>query len=88
MTGPYDNIVALVASARRFQDIAAKAGVDIVLSNHERDYDQNKRLAALRANPTGPNPSTLGPAKVRAFLQVLDHCAQALAMAAKAAPPT
>jgi metallo-beta-lactamase class B len=88
VTSPYDNLVAYGASARRFETVAANAGADVLLSNHERYIDLNKRLGAMRANPAGPNPFILGAARVRSFLQVLDHCTQALALASASKPST
>jgi metallo-beta-lactamase class B len=81
------NLVEYSASARRFRDVAAKAGVDAMLSNHERYGDVNKRVNAMLVNPAGPNPFILGSATSLAFMDVLDHCTQALALAAKAKPP-
>src|SRR5438270_7732429 len=84
-TSPYDNLVAYSSSARRFEDVAAKAGADVLLSNHGRYFDLEKRLGANRANPAGPNAFILAPARVRNYLQVADHCAQAIALAQNAA---
>ena len=84
-TSPYDNLVAYSSSARRFEDVAAKAGADVLLSNHGRYFDLDKRLGANRANPAGPNAFILTPARVRNYLQVADHCSQAIALAQNAA---
>jgi metallo-beta-lactamase class B len=84
-TIPYDNLVAYSSSARRFEDVAAKAGADVLLSNHGRYFDLDKRLGANRANPAGPNAFLLNPTRVRNYLQVADHCAQAIALAQNAA---
>ena len=82
-TSPHDNLVAYASSARRMQDVAAKAGADVLLSNHGRVIDIDKRLGANRANPAGPNAFLLTPVKVQNYLQVADHCAQAIAIAAQ-----
>src|SRR5438094_399469 len=84
-TSPYDNLVAYSSSARRFEDVAAKAGADVLLSNHGRYFDLDKRIGANRANPAGPNAFILTPARVRSYMQVADHCAQAIALAQNAA---
>jgi metallo-beta-lactamase class B len=84
-TSPYDNLVAYSSSARRFEDVAAKAGADVLLSNHGRYFDLDKRLGANRANPAGPNAFLLNPTRVANYLQVADHCGQAIALAQNAA---
>jgi metallo-beta-lactamase class B len=81
---PYDNLVAYSSSARRFQGLAAKVGADVLLSNHGRYIDLEKRLGANRANPAGPNAFLLTPTRVRNYLEVADHCAQAIAIAQNA----
>jgi metallo-beta-lactamase class B len=81
---PYDNLVAYSSSARRFQGLAAKVGADVLLSNHGRYIDLEKRLGANRANPAGPNAFLLTPTSVRNYLEVADHCAQAIAIAQNA----
>jgi metallo-beta-lactamase class B len=84
-TSPYDNLVAYSSSARRFEDVATKAGADVLLSNHGRYFDLDKRLGANRANPAGPNAFLLNPTRVRNYLEVADHCGQAIALAQNAA---
>jgi metallo-beta-lactamase class B len=84
-TSPYDNLVAYSSSAQKFEKVAAQAGADVLLSNHGRYVDLDKRLGANRANPAGPNAFILTPARVRDYLQVADHCAQAIALAQTAA---
>ncbi len=76
-----DNVIAYSASARRFSDIASKAKSDILLSNHGRVIDFAKRAGANRANPAGPNAFILNPTRVKNYLAVADHCAQAIALA-------
>jgi hypothetical protein len=73
--------VAYSSSARRFSDTAAKAGADVLLSNHGRYFDFDKRVGANRANPAGPNAFILNSTRVKNFLTVADHCAQAIALA-------
>jgi metallo-beta-lactamase class B len=84
-TSPYDNLVAYSSSARRFENVATQAGADVLLSNHGRYFDIDKRLGANRANPAGPNAFLLNPTLVRNYLQVADHCSQAIALAQNAA---
>jgi metallo-beta-lactamase class B len=65
-------------SARRFKDLAAKAGVDVILSNHS-DYDGSKtKLPALAARKPGErHPYVIGNAAVTRYLTVAEECAQA-----------
>jgi metallo-beta-lactamase class B len=84
-TTPYDNLVAYSSSARKFETVATQAGADVLLSNHGRYFDLDKRVGANRANPAGPNAFILTPARVRNYLQVADHCAQAVALSQAAA---
>jgi len=83
---PADNLVAYSASAKKFAGIAAKSNADILLSNHGRYIDMDKRLGANRANPGGPNAFLLSPKKVGEYFAVADHCAQALSLARSAKP--
>ena len=65
-------------SARRFKEITAKAGADIILSNHT-DFDGSKtKLPALAQRKAGdPNPYVIGAANVQRYLTTVDECAQA-----------
>jgi metallo-beta-lactamase class B len=84
-TTPYDNLVAYSSSAQRFETIATQAGADVLLSNHGRYLDFDKRVGANRANPAGPNAFILTPARVKGYLDVANHCSQAVALAQSAA---
>jgi metallo-beta-lactamase class B len=66
------------ASARRFKEITAKAGADVILSNHT-DFDGSKmKIPALERRKAGePNPYVIGTAGVQRYLTVVDECAQA-----------
>jgi len=65
-------------SARRFKDIAAKAGADVLISNHTIFDGSKTKLPALeRRKPGDPNPYVIGPAGVQRYLTVVDECAQA-----------
>jgi metallo-beta-lactamase class B len=84
VTSPHDALVAFGTAARRFEGIAASAGADVLLTNHERYIDLNQKLFSMRANPAGPHPFIVGATRVRNYMQVLDHCTQALALASDA----
>jgi metallo-beta-lactamase class B len=66
------------ASARRFRELAAKAGADVLLSNHS-NYDGTKtHLPALARRKTGdPHPYVVGNDSVGRFLTVAEECAKA-----------
>ena len=65
-------------SARRFKDIATKAGADVILSNHT-DFDGTKRKLPLLAQRKAgdPHPMVIGSAGVQRYLTTVDECAQA-----------
>ena len=65
-------------SARRFRDVVAKAGADVLLSNHP-NYDGSKtNLPAIAARKAGErHPYVIGSDRVRRFLTVAEECAQA-----------
>jgi metallo-beta-lactamase class B len=66
------------ASARRFKDIAAKAGADVLISNHTIFDGSKEKIPALaRRKPGDPNPYVIGTAGVQRYLTVVDECAQA-----------
>jgi metallo-beta-lactamase class B len=69
---------AYADSAARMREIAARAGADVLLSNHT-DYDGSKiKLPALSKRTAGaPNPYVVGPDSVRRYLTVANECAQA-----------
>ena len=71
----FDNYAA---SARKFRDVATKAGADVLLSNHP-DYDgSTTNLPAVKARKAGDrHPYVIGNDRVRRFLTVADECAQA-----------
>jgi metallo-beta-lactamase class B len=80
---PADRLKMYSESARRFEQIAIQAKPDIMLSNHDGFGEYFKRVAAMKANPGGPNPFVVGVDGVRRYLQVLDQCSQALVLAQK-----
>jgi metallo-beta-lactamase class B len=65
-------------SARRFRELAAKAGADVLLSNHS-NYDGTKtHLPALARRQAGePHPYVVGNDSVGRFLTVAEECAKA-----------
>jgi metallo-beta-lactamase class B len=75
------SLEAYVRSAQRFDDIAQKAGADIILSNHT-DWDGSKvNLTRLeKREPDSPNPYVVGTPAVRRYLEVARECATARLM--------
>jgi metallo-beta-lactamase class B len=69
---------AYAKSAARFRDIAARAGADVILSNHT-EYDGSKtKLPAVQARKAGDkNPYVVGPDVVKRYLTIANECAQA-----------
>jgi metallo-beta-lactamase class B len=65
-------------SAERFRAIAARAGADVILSNHTYLNGSTTKLAALaRRRPGEPHPYVVGSASVDRYLTVAEECAQA-----------
>src|SRR5262249_8678976 len=65
-------------SARRYKDITAKAGADVLISNHTIvDGSKTKLPALARRKPGDPNPYVIGRNAVQRYLTVVDECAQA-----------
>jgi metallo-beta-lactamase class B len=75
------------ASARRFKDVVAKAGADVLISNHTIFDGSKTKIPALeRRKPGDPNPYVIGQSAVQRYLTVVDECAQAGLAAAKQHP--
>jgi metallo-beta-lactamase class B len=69
---------AYSGSAQRFRDLAAKAGADVLISNHTIYDGSEAKLAALaKRKPGDPNPYVVGSDSVRRYLTVADECAKA-----------
>ena len=69
---------AYAASAQRFKDIAAKAGADVMLSNHTvYDGSKTKLPAVLARKPGERHPYVGGPDSVGRYLTTVGECAQA-----------
>jgi metallo-beta-lactamase class B len=71
-------VEAYAESASRFGDIAARAGADVLLSNHT-DYDGSKQKipALARRRPGDPHPYVVGADSVERYLTVAHECALA-----------
>ena len=66
------------ASARRFRDIAAIAGADVLISNHTIFDGSKTKIPALeRRKPGDAHPYVIGKGGVQRYLTVVDECAQA-----------
>jgi metallo-beta-lactamase class B len=65
-------------SARRFRDIAAAAGADVLIANHTEFDGSKRKLPALAARKSGdPHPYVIGKDAVQRYLTVADECARA-----------
>jgi metallo-beta-lactamase class B len=65
-------------SVKRFRDIAAAAGADVLIANHtvfDGTREKVRRLATR--DSTRPNPFVIGRDSVQRYLTVADECAQA-----------
>jgi metallo-beta-lactamase class B len=73
------------ASARRFKDLAARAGADVLIANHTIFDGSKTKIPALeRRKPGDPHPYVIGKDGVQRYLTVAYECAQAgLARAAQ-----
>jgi metallo-beta-lactamase class B len=66
------------ASARKFRELAVKAGADVLLSNHPATDASTTKLPALaRRKPGEPHPYVIGTDSVARFLTVAEECAKA-----------
>jgi metallo-beta-lactamase class B len=64
--------------ARRFREIAAKAGADVLLSNHPNYDDTKAHLPTLARRKAGePHPYVVGNDSIGRFLTVAEECAKA-----------
>jgi metallo-beta-lactamase class B len=70
------SVETYIASARRFGEVAAGAGADVVLSNHT-DWDRSKINLPMLENraPGSPNPYVVGSGKVANYMTVARECA-------------
>jgi len=66
------------ASAERFRGIVAKAGADVLISNHTVfDGSKTKLPAVEKRRPGDPNPYVIGSDSVQRYLTVAEECAKA-----------
>ena len=66
------------ASARRFREVAARAGADVLLSNHTNFDGSKTKFAALGTRAAAaPHPYVVGKDAVRRYLTVAEECAHA-----------
>jgi metallo-beta-lactamase class B len=67
-----------IDSARRFRDIASKAGADVVIANHTNFDGSKANLPAVSSRRPGqPNPYVVGKEGVMRYMTVVEECAQA-----------
>ena len=65
-------------SAQRFQNIASKAGADVLISNHTIYDGSTTKLPALANRKPGEvNPYVIGSDSVKRYLTVANECAKA-----------
>jgi metallo-beta-lactamase class B len=75
-------------SARRFRDVAATAGADVIIANHTNFDGSKTKLPAVLARRAGePNPYVVGKDGVSRYMTVAFECAQAGLLRARAAQP-
>ncbi|NOW47517.1 metallo-beta-lactamase class B [Novosphingobium sp. SG751A] len=66
-----------IASMRRFADLAAKAGADIMLANHPVQDGAFEKLELLRYRRAGDaNPFVVGPDKLARYYKVQETCSR------------
>ena len=65
-------------SARRFRDIVANAGADVIIANHTIFDGSKTKIPALATRKPGePHPYVIGKDRVQRYMTVVDECAQA-----------
>ena len=79
-----ENFRRYIASAERFRDIVAKAGADVLISNHTNyDGSKIKQPALATRKPGDPHPYVIGNDAVKRYLTVASECAKAALAADK-----
>jgi metallo-beta-lactamase class B len=69
---------AYAQSAERFRDLAARAGADVVLSNHTKYDLSTTKLALVQKGGRGSrNPYVIGKENVQRFFTIAAECGQA-----------
>jgi metallo-beta-lactamase class B len=75
---PVEQLRTYIASAQRFRDLAAKAGADVIITNHTAFDGTLAKLDALKNRGSGaPHPYVLGVDGVRRYITVAEECAKA-----------
>lgn len=75
---PREQVNLYVNSAKRFRDLAARAGADVIIANHTRFDGTVAKAAALgRRAPGAPHPYVIGTDAVGRYLTVAEECARA-----------
>jgi metallo-beta-lactamase class B len=65
-------------SARRFRDLAARAGADVILSNHSKyDLSTAKLAQVQKRRPGSVHPYVIGGEDVQRFLTIAEECGKA-----------
>ena len=73
-----ENFKMYTASAVRFGELAAKAGADVLISNHsEYDGSKTKIPALLARTPGAPNPYVVGTDSVKRYMKIAEECSRA-----------
>ena len=73
-----ENFTPYIASAQRFRAIAAKAGADVLLSNHTMYDGTIDKVRALASRKRGePHPYVIGTPSIERYLTVAEECAKA-----------
>ena len=73
-----ENFRIYTASAVRFGDIAAKAGADVLISNHSQYDGSTTKIPALQARKPGePNAYVVGNDSVKRYMKIAEECSRA-----------
>ncbi len=66
-----------ISNARRFKDISAGSGADVIIVNHTDYNDALNRFERTKARKAGePHPWVVGKAEVQNYLTVVEECAK------------
>ena len=68
---------AYSTSAKRWQDIETKAGVDVLVTNHTRLDKGLEKMAAVKTRKPGEPHPFVGKDAVQRFMTVINNCAEA-----------